>query len=144
MEIQINKAISMPTTGSLLGGKLTITGKGLPESWPDSNWIIQIKSANTQMLITVNVLSTSPTQLVLAMPPSTGDTFTISITDPANVIYTNRYTQSLASTPTINLTSTTTTVASGSASTFTLNRTSPSASILPTLVSLVPTMNIAE
>lgn len=121
----------VPQTGSVLGGNITINGTGLPLAWPNSNWIIAINSTYAKMLVPVNVVFVNGTILVLAVPPLIGDTFSISITDPLNVVYTKNYIQSAANTPMITLTSPNGAIASGVSSTIILTKTSPSAAVAP-------------
>lgn len=103
-----------PASLSTKGGKFTITGTGLPETWPNPNWIL-IYSKN-KIFTQSEVLSTSPTSIVFNIPAcSDKDLFNATFITPTASTIGMTLTASSSSTPAISLT-TPASVAAGSLS----------------------------
>lgn len=87
---------------------MTITGSGFPESWPN-NYYNKLAVATNGMNIPLNIVTISPTQIVLSIPKGVAaKSYTFSITNPQKAIRTISFSQQTTSTPTVALTSTAT------------------------------------
>ena len=66
------------------GGLVTITGSGMPATWPN-NYFNQIGLSTSSENLDLNIISTSPTKMVLrlaAAPTTTKVSLTLTITSP--------------------------------------------------------------
>ena len=74
LPLTINTVVWNPDAGSINGGSIVLTGKGLPEEWPSYLWSIQLVSNGKAQ--PVDVISTSPTRLELRVNSGTdGQTY---------------------------------------------------------------------
>lgn len=93
-----------PSSLSTNGGKVTISGRGLPSAWPNSNFVLKIMS-NGKFIQPV-VLGASSTALTLSLPSiSNSFIFAISITPPVGSVLTASVTGLATATPILTLTS---------------------------------------
>lgn len=100
-----------PASLSTQGGKFTITGTGLPETWPNPNWILTY--SKNKFFTQPEVLSTSATSIVFNIPAcSDKDLFNATFITPTNNAIGMTLTALAASTPAISLT-TSSSVAAG-------------------------------
>jgi len=117
----------VPTSLSIHGGQVTIQGNGLPSTWPSTHYNDFLLTANSKSF-TLDVVSSSATELVINLPAVTASTeYVLTIKSPSGSIRTAMFSQTTAATPTVTVVSPTTASASGVVS-VQLNRTaSPSA-----------------
>jgi hypothetical protein len=69
---------------SLNGGLVTVTGTGMPATWPN-NYFNQIALSTSAGNLDLNIISTSPTKMVLqlaAAPTTATVSLTFTITSP--------------------------------------------------------------
>lgn len=129
-----------PASLSTQGGKFTITGTGLPETWPNPYWILTY--SKNKLSAQYEVLSTSATSIVFNIPACTDkDLFNATFTTPTNNVVGMTITALAASTPAISLT-TAATVAAGINS-FSFTQTTLTTSI-PTYVEVFSAYNPSE
>ena len=107
-----------PATLSLNGGRVVLTGSGLPASWPNSNFALTITSGST--VVAPNVFDASPSGLTLLLPASSSD-FTISVISPLNGKIALKVAVSSSNTPNLTLSSASSVAAGNNALTFTKN-----------------------
>jgi hypothetical protein len=70
-----------PAQLSTNGGKVTISGTGLPGSWPNANFMLSIMAGGA--LVQPQVLLSSPSMMVLLLPAMpAGTTFAITLVSP--------------------------------------------------------------
>lgn len=113
-----------PSSISINGGQVTIKGTGLPAVWPNTyyNNIQLMINARTPTILALNVVSTSPNEMVLIIPPvAASTTYTLTLTSPTSNIKALTIQQTTTNTPTVSLIS----PSSGPSGTFAivLNRT---------------------
>jgi hypothetical protein len=107
-----------PASLSTQGGKFTITGTGLPESWPNPNWILTF--SKNKIFAQPEILSTSATSIVFNIPAcSDKDLFNATFITPNNNVVGMTLTALAASTPEISLTSAASVAAGSNSFTFT-------------------------
>jgi len=95
---------SSPTTISTEGGDVTIVGAGLPASWPNDNYRLNISSKG--VLADAKIISCTPKSLTFTLPKgSDGTSYSFSLTTPLNQVLSTTITQTTTATPTITLTS---------------------------------------
>jgi hypothetical protein len=107
-----------PSTLSLNGGRVVITGTGLPARWPNSNYALTIKAGNN--VVASNVFDTNPTALTLLLPTSS-NSYTITLITPLGSKITKTVLVSSANTPNLTLSSTTTVTSGTNTFTFAKN-----------------------
>ena len=129
-----------PASISTQGGKFTITGTGLPETWPNPYWILTY--SKNKVFAQFEVLSTSPTAIVFNIPAcSDKDLFNATFRSPTNNVIGMTLTALAASTPAISLT-TSASAAAGSIS-FSFTQTTLTTAI-PSYVEVFSTYNPSE
>ncbi|CAM6001509.1 unnamed protein product [Sphagnum balticum] len=90
---------------SLNGGDLTIGGNGLPDSWPNQNFILNISTKGVQVY-NAYIKSSTPSLLVVSIPSgASGTVYTIALTTPLKKVLYATVTLSVAATPLVSLTS---------------------------------------
>lgn len=89
-------------SGSVKGGRIDITGNGLPSSWPSPLFSISMQS--NSIPYDVEVISTSPTLMCLNVPEGVdGQVYDIVILTPREQEKTLTFTQTTADTPQVSL-----------------------------------------
>lgn len=93
-----------PSTFSTNGGRVVLSGYGLPNGWPNINYALKITQNNN--VIQPFIFSATPTAFTLILPPSTsGDVFNISLTFPNKGTLSSIITSATANTPVLAITS---------------------------------------
>ena len=120
MVLNVTTVISTitPSTLSTNGGRVVITGTGLPATWPNSNFALTVKSGNT--VIAPNVFATKPTDLTLLLPPSS-NSYTVNLITPLGARIVKTVFVSTANTPNLTLSSASTVSSGTNTFTFTKN-----------------------
>lgn len=114
--LQVTTAITTrtPSTISTSGARVTISGSGLPNGWP--NTLYSLRITHNSAIIQPTIFSATPSAFVVALPSSnSGDVFNVSLTTPTGGTLSSVFTSATANTPVLALTSPST-VASGSVS----------------------------
>jgi hypothetical protein len=92
-----------PTSFSVNGGNVVLSGTGLPAVWPNSNFALKIYCNN--VLVEPQVISTNPSALTLALPASTsGSSFVILLSSDVATYISYSVSSSSASTPLLTMT----------------------------------------
>lgn len=97
---------------------MTVSGSGLPASWPNSNFVLKITAGST--FVQPSILGTSPTSLTLSLPAlPAASTVLISLTTPLGATVSKSISVQSSSTPQLSLASSSSSVAGSISFTFT-------------------------
>ena len=117
-----------PTQYSINGGKVTLTGTGFPETWPNKHYnrlAFAIGSRNLPLTIE----SMTPGQIVLNVPKGPSNCqYSFSVTNPMGLTKSVSFIQHNDATPNVNLISTSS-IPSNTETLVTLNKTKQTATI---------------
>lgn len=105
MTINHNINTPNPSSFSVFGSKLRITGSGFPSAWPNK-YYNKIALITGKISLPLDVVSMNPTEIVLNLPPtslSTVRSFTFSITNSMGTSKSITFSQSASSTPGVEL-----------------------------------------
>jgi hypothetical protein len=67
INVNLNVNTVNPSTGSILGGNISLVGSGLPETWPNQAFTLTI-ATTSGVLLDPKVLSAKASELVLEIP----------------------------------------------------------------------------
>lgn len=125
MTITINLNINSVSPGQLSvnGGRVTISGSGFPETWPNKyyNKMSLVTGGNN---VALSIIEMTTSKIVFDIQRGFNSrSYTFSITSPLKLIKSTSFSQATSNTPTVVLTAPTNSIAANTLSTISLNRT---------------------